>query len=100
MVHVKLNILLDWVSNNVKDFPLNGPLQLEVWQAVGQRLFINIASHGNAEACGHLPAWGTVTAVIKGNHVNTGHYVASEVDSPLPQHCQGLYTALRSTHTP
>lgn len=77
MVDVKLNALLDWVSNHVKDFPLSGLLQLEAWQAVGQRLF-NIASDSDAEACGHLSTWGTVTAAIKGNRA------ALEADCPEP----------------
>ncbi|RMC12439.1 hypothetical protein DUI87_09954 [Hirundo rustica rustica] len=79
----ELNTLLDWVSNNVKDFPLNGPLQLEAWQAVAQRLF-NIARDGNAEACSHLSTWGTVMAAIKRNCMNIDHCAALEADSPEP----------------
>lgn len=62
---MKLSTLLDWVE----DFPFNGPLQSETWQAVGQRLFTT---------------WRTIMAAIKGSHTNVSHYAASEADSPEP----------------
>lgn len=83
MADAKLSTLLYWVSSHVKDFPFNGPLLLEAWQAVGQRLF-NIARDGDAEACGHLITWGTIMAAMRENHTNGGHFVPSDPKPSAP----------------
>lgn len=80
---MKLSTPLDWVSNQVRDFPFSGPLQSEAWQVVGQRLF-DIARDSDAEACGHPAPWGTIVPDFKGSSVDVGHYAASEADSPEP----------------
>lgn len=98
MADAKLSTQLDWVSHHVKDFPLSGPLQLEAWQVLGQRLF-NIAGDGDVKASGPLSTQGTIMAAIKGSLLNVGHYTALEVDSLEPSAPQNPYMALRSTHT-
>lgn len=61
-----MSTLLDWAFNYIKDFPFNGPLQVEARQTVGKRIFV-ITRDGNAEACEHLATWGTIMVAIKGN---------------------------------
>lgn len=81
MSDAKLSTLLDWVPIRIKDFPFNGPLWLETWQVMGQRLFDTIRD-SYAKACRHLAMWGTIMVAIKENCRKADHFAASEANSP------------------
>lgn len=79
--NTKLLALLDWMSTNVKDFPLASIFQLDAWQGVGHKLF-EAASIGDADASRHLPTWGIITATLKEIHRLT---FSAALRSCLPQ---------------
>ncbi|XP_040434581.1 uncharacterized protein LOC121080560 [Falco naumanni] len=56
MIGPQLVTLLEWIRDNVPDFPPDGTLQIPAWQAVSRRLY-DAAAEGNSTSGMHLGPW-------------------------------------------